>query len=252
MNPYIKKPEKHKVYLYTLSDPLTNEIRYVGKTIQALNCRLATHKCRNRGIKNHTEAWVKSIKNKGLLPKIELLDIVDISNWENEEKFYISYLKSLGFRLTNHSEGGDKNNLGSRWKQSDETKLKLKKIFKERNYNLRLLNIYTNKETNFKNFIELSESLNKDYGSIFTSFLKKSLINQEFVILKNKETYNISKKIGVKKVRATNIITNEIIKADSVKKLSNLLKCDNSQLGKCLKNKTILKKLYTISYDMPQ
>lgn len=251
MNPYTKKPDKNKVYLYTLSDPITNEIRYVGKTIQSLNCRLATHKCRNRNIKNHTEAWIKSIKNKGLFPKIELLDIVDISNWINEEKFYISYLKSLGIKLTNHSEGGDKSNLGSRWKQSNETKLKLQTIFKSRNYNLTLLNVCNNQKTSFKNFIEICEFFDKNYKSIFSSFKNKSLINKEYVILKQGEFYNPNKR-GIKKVQAINIQTNEIIKADSIKHLSKLLKCDNSQIGKCLNNKTIFKKLYTISYDMPK
>ena len=40
-------------------------------------------------------------------PVISLIDEVDESSWIFEETFYISYFKYLGFRLVNHTSGGE-------------------------------------------------------------------------------------------------------------------------------------------------
>lgn len=51
--------------------------------------------------------WMRSLANQGLKPKIELVDEVSDENWIEEEQFYISYFRFLGFRLTNLTEGGE-------------------------------------------------------------------------------------------------------------------------------------------------
>jgi len=92
--------------IYTLEHPKTNEIRYVGITAGTLKHRLAQHLCDERI--NKRTSWIKSLNKKGLIPKIKLLDNVDNDIWQDEEKFYISYFKYLGLRLTNMTEGGDR------------------------------------------------------------------------------------------------------------------------------------------------
>jgi hypothetical protein len=123
------------IKIYTLSNPLTDEIRYVGITAGTLNHRLAQHICETRN--NKRTCWIKNLKNNNLLPKIELLDIVSKNEWANEEKFYISYFRYIGLRLINMTEGGDRIEMTPEirnkirikrlnYKCSDETKNKIR------------------------------------------------------------------------------------------------------------------------------
>lgn len=95
-------------YIYTLEDPTNNEIKYVGVTKRSLKKRWYDH-CSNYYLKknNHkTATWIKSLKANNLKPIIKLLAIVDDDNRYEEEIFYISLLKSCGFNLKNHTDGG--------------------------------------------------------------------------------------------------------------------------------------------------
>jgi len=94
------------VKIYTLANPITNEIRYVGITTGTLKHRLAQHLSDKR--RNKRTSWIKSLSKKDIIPKIELIDIVSDDIWIEEEKFYISYLRYLGLRLVNMTNGGDK------------------------------------------------------------------------------------------------------------------------------------------------
>lgn len=94
-----------QVYIYTLTDPVTNEIRYVGKT-NDIRTRFSCHLGRNNP-KSHKASWIASLKARNLIPIIEIIDIVPIDNWKFWEKYWISQLISWGFNLTNHTEGGD-------------------------------------------------------------------------------------------------------------------------------------------------
>lgn len=103
------------VSIYTLADPRTNEVKYVGKTIYSLKDRLYGH-LRIRKITSRRQNWIISLKNKGLSPVIELIDIVSDDVWEEEEIFYISYFRFLGFVLFNVTEGGD-GTKGFKWSE---------------------------------------------------------------------------------------------------------------------------------------
>jgi group I intron endonuclease len=93
------------VAIYTLSDPITGEVRYVGKTKSPLSRRLSCHiSAKSRS--SHCACWISSLVNCGRIPKIELLEEADESSWEEKERFWISYLKFLGTRLTNLDSGG--------------------------------------------------------------------------------------------------------------------------------------------------
>lgn len=72
------------INLYTLSNPITDEVRYVGITSRSLKRRLTQHISEKR--LNKRTSWITSLKNKNLLPKIELLSIADENTWASEEK----------------------------------------------------------------------------------------------------------------------------------------------------------------------
>lgn len=89
--------------IYSLKSPLSNEIRYIGVTINKLNSRLSQHIYEGRHKDGtHKINWIKSLIKKGLKPIIELVEICDCNNWEERERYWISYYKNL----TNTNEGG--------------------------------------------------------------------------------------------------------------------------------------------------
>lgn len=117
------------IYIYTLTDPQTKTIRYIGKTNNLKN-RLKTHICEAKKGKTHKNNWINLLTTNNLKPIIEILDIVnETDNWEIVEKYWISQFKTWGFDLVNSSEGGE--NPPILKSHSEETKQKLSLIKKE-------------------------------------------------------------------------------------------------------------------------
>lgn len=172
------------VKIYVLKDPDSGEIRYVGKTIQKLKYRLASHYCRQRNYKqsnsfNHTEAWVSSLRNQGKKPTIELLEEVEFEYWIDKERYYIQYFKDLGFNLTNHSVGGDKCNLGCRWKCNEDFK---RKISEKHSIPCVLINIVTDETIEFKSFKEAS--LYAGVSDVWNHYKKGNVVKGMYKIFK--------------------------------------------------------------------
>ncbi len=118
---YFKMEEK--VFIYSLTDPITNEIRYIGKA-NDLKERLTGHYYPYGN--TYKDNWIKKLKKEGLKPIIEELDYVIKSEWKFWEKYWISQFKTWGFRLTNLTDGGEG---VDGLKHSKETKEKLSKMF---------------------------------------------------------------------------------------------------------------------------
>jgi hypothetical protein len=94
------------VFIYALSDPRTNQIRYIGKANNPYN-RYSNHYNSARDKNTHKRNWINSIRKDGLRPELIILDEVSKVNWQYWEKFYISLFKSWGFELVNYTRGGD-------------------------------------------------------------------------------------------------------------------------------------------------
>jgi group I intron endonuclease len=109
--------------IYSLNDPITLEIRYIGQTIDMVT-RLYGHI--NDKHKTHKVNWIKSLKNKGLKPTINLIQEVPNEEASKWEIFYISFFKNCGFDLTNLTDGGEPGNFKKGHKHSPETRLKIK------------------------------------------------------------------------------------------------------------------------------
>ena len=65
------------VFIYSLSDPVTGKIRYVGKTTNAAS-RLRSH--RNDRQHTHKGCWVRSLRAAGLWPCPEHRDKIRLGN----------------------------------------------------------------------------------------------------------------------------------------------------------------------------
>ncbi len=111
-------------YIYSLSCPTTGQVRYVGKA-DNVNYRFASHISETKN--THKCRWINSLKKKGLLPSIEIIDEVSVAEWKFWERHYISLYKSWGFRLTNATMGGDGCNLIGGHSAEAKAKIKLKR-----------------------------------------------------------------------------------------------------------------------------
>lgn len=97
------------VKIYTLECPITNQVRYVGKTKQKLIDRWYAHcsSYRLNETKSYKNTWIKSLIKKNLKPIIKLLDITTEENWQECEQYWISQFKAWGFNLVNMTDGGE-------------------------------------------------------------------------------------------------------------------------------------------------
>jgi predicted GIY-YIG superfamily endonuclease len=93
--------------VYTLADPRTNIVRYVGYTGKKLEARLKTHL--NDRERNHRTFWISSLRADGLLPKIELIEAFESKEEALEaERYWIAICKyQFGFDLVNGTDGGE-------------------------------------------------------------------------------------------------------------------------------------------------
>ena len=117
--------------IYTLSDPITKEIRYLGITKQSLNRRLSGHLYDTKSKKpTHKINWINSLLNNGYIPDIELLDEVDDDLAYIMEIYWISQLKSWEIHLTNSTlegetpitkPGKDNPNYGNKYNPKNKT-----------------------------------------------------------------------------------------------------------------------------------
>lgn len=131
----VDKVKNYKVLIYTLSHPITKEIRYIGKTKLSLNSRLKLHlKAKDKGYRSN---WVKSLLKESLIPVIEELEETDLENWRECERYWIAQFKVWGFRLTNLAKGGEGNDYFKlNCKKSIENIRKTKELHKGNKYNL--------------------------------------------------------------------------------------------------------------------
>lgn len=93
-----------KYKIYCLKHPITLEIRYIGVTIKDLKDRLYQHYyvAKNKKNNTHVTNWIINLIEKDLKPIIELVEETDKDNWEDREKYWISFYSNL----TNISKGG--------------------------------------------------------------------------------------------------------------------------------------------------
>lgn len=109
-----------KVTIYSLSDPITKEIKYIGKTTKKLSCRLNEHLLEPSN--NLKKIWIQELLSNNLLPVIEEIESCSIDLSDKLEQYWIFQFKSWNFKLLNLTNGG-KGSLG--YKMPKEVKDKI-------------------------------------------------------------------------------------------------------------------------------
>lgn len=95
-----------KVRIYTLTDPRTNIVMYVGRTILRLCNRLSSHVHCAKHNKTPRDLWFKELLDLGLKPIITCIEEVSHDIWEEKEKYWIAYYKKINPNLCNLAIGG--------------------------------------------------------------------------------------------------------------------------------------------------
>lgn len=98
-------------FVYTLSDPRTNDIRYVGWTVD-IKRRLYLHiwhSTRKYETNRHKARWIAALLNAGVDPKISVIESGLGDGWKEAEPRWIKHFRAAGSRLTNLTDGGQGN-----------------------------------------------------------------------------------------------------------------------------------------------
>lgn len=93
-------------FIYALIDPLTQLVRYVGKSNHP-RIRLAQHVTESRRLGTHRNCWINSLVELGLRPILEVIEEVPTELWEMCERRHIAWFRNEGYDITNATDGGD-------------------------------------------------------------------------------------------------------------------------------------------------
>jgi hypothetical protein len=86
-------------YIYTLMDPVSNQIKYVGKT-DNISGVLESHLSESKNKIKRIHFWIQGLLELGLKPIVEIIDEIE-SEIEPNEQYWIGQIKSWGFDLVN-------------------------------------------------------------------------------------------------------------------------------------------------------
>lgn len=92
--------EERCVYIYSLNDPTSGAVRYIGQT-SLPELRRWQHIKAAKKRKPPRDAWICGLLEKGESPTIEFLDEVPASQRDHWEGEYIRLFRALGMDLTN-------------------------------------------------------------------------------------------------------------------------------------------------------
>lgn len=94
--------------IYTISDPETKEVRYVGKSAVG-ESRWKEHlKGSSLKLRTHKNNWLRSLVSKGLSPVFTVIETVESeAQLDAREIYWIAAYRDMGARLTNATNGGE-------------------------------------------------------------------------------------------------------------------------------------------------
>lgn len=167
------QPVQQVTHIYALLDPRTMECRYVGKA-DDVQKRLRGHLHPSHlKYKWHKVQWLLQLKDAGLIPDIEILEVVTKDTWIEAEVWWIAYMKYLGANLTNKTLGGDGVILDVYPKLSPERCTALSKMNSGANHPQ--YGKHRSAETKAKLSKSHSGPLNHNYGKPFSAERKEKI-----------------------------------------------------------------------------
>lgn len=128
----MKTPNTPETTIYSLSDPDTGLVKYVGKSVRFKqrcfhHCNLKLQQSKNTKLSN----WLAKVLLSGKKPIINVIEIC-FEDWAEREKFWIAHYRLLGFNICNITDGGD--GVSGR-KMSESHRLKISQTHKGKKKN---------------------------------------------------------------------------------------------------------------------
>jgi len=227
---------KNKTYIYSLIDPTTKQIRYIGKADNPTD-RMYKHLADKRV--NYRTCWLKSLKKKGLKPRIEILAVVDKKQWQKWEVFFIKYYKDKGFKLVNGTSGGDGVVATDEVRKKISDKLSKKQVVQ---YSLggKLIGVYKNcveAGRNNKSLISCIQGVCVGKNQSAGGFMWKYHIKGDEILKIIKPYKRITGGRKSVKVKQLDANKNLITIFDSINEASRKTGTDRSSIQLCLKKR---------------
>lgn len=247
-----------EVKIYVLIDPITCDIRYIGRTKCSLNTRLNGHLSKSKFKRTHKDCWIQSLLRKGLIPKIK--QFKKVRGWKESylyEKNLISKCLAHGFNLVNcddRGEGGvdkiiskdQRIKISETLKQSYSTG----KIGPTRQTPVSVFDLEGNFIKSFESLSKCSLELSIPYSSLEKVLSKRCKRWKSYQITygDNPGKYRIVKDMSClnKKVNLINVNDNTITEFESYKSLAEFLKTSSPQIGRYVLSGKIYKNNYLI------
>jgi hypothetical protein len=90
--------------IYGLIDPRTDEMRYIGKAVDA-DKRYKGHMRDSRVRDTPVYRWIRKLFSMGMRP--DMLVLSECDDWKSEERRLIASARKRGYSLLNVADGGD-------------------------------------------------------------------------------------------------------------------------------------------------
>jgi len=153
-------------FIYALSDPRTDAVRYIGKS----NDPEYRYKLHIRKTADNTKKskWVRSLLIAGVSPTLDVIDEVPNDEWSFWEQHWIQVFKGWGFDLVNGDNGG----LGSgRIDQNTAKKISATLTGRENPRFWREIHCYSKEGIYIKSFASLKQAA-KETSTIHSNIIK--------------------------------------------------------------------------------
>lgn len=96
--------DRQPAEIYALSDPITGQLRYIGKANDSAE-RLKSHLRDANRRDTPVYRWIRKLTNKGLAPAVKVLEVTH--DWQESERRLIALSRARGDKLLNVADGGD-------------------------------------------------------------------------------------------------------------------------------------------------
>lgn len=95
--------------IYALTET-NGDVRYIGKSVNGVVRAFKHFQPAQMARKCHRNSWLKSLQERGEKAGVQVLErFPSAEDLNDAERFWIAQGKGLGWRLTNHTDGGDGN-----------------------------------------------------------------------------------------------------------------------------------------------
>lgn len=102
-----------KTYIYILQDPVTLEVRYVGKSNNPIR-RFKSHLWDRPKCTSYSYRWIQKLLKQSLKPIMTIIDETE-DDWKSLEQYWIAQFKAWGYKLTNLTLGGEGSYGAGQW-----------------------------------------------------------------------------------------------------------------------------------------